>query len=848
MESHLAARIAADGGRGEQMKRLRFGVIAISGAMLGWVSHASFVADDFEAYSVNQSIGGNNGWQATDSSVIVTDSPAHWPGSRVLRIPPQKTVSNVVATGTKVWTDFWTVPRFFTNTFVAAPEIDLNATAMFYVSTGGQWVVIGKQNGQLVTNVINGVLANTNGLYGAKYTNVVAVQDGSTWYHVSVYKDYSAHTWSLFVNDIPVCTNLGFINDGNNSFQSFAVQNGGGTAAAFLDNVIFSNKTPPTLSADWNKDGMVDAWELMYFGGWNGVSSTANPDSDSYANLAESSFRSDPNDINDPAAGPFASAIPFTEEFDTLALASLNNQNGWSDPGSGSRVTNSPVYAGAGALALNGGATHSFLPNAAATQVWTHVALKPGTTVGTKVKTESIEFFVDTDRHLKVVSNSGTTDTGILVPSDAWTRLVVKSDYVAGNWAIYYGANSDYATQVMSGITFYNPAAQSYQWLTLTNSAGNGGYVDSVQITLSKPGTVITGGGSIPDTVIDQVAYTYPGATGSQITNAMYWGTTNGQGSITSIGVTNEVNNAVRLTFNIGQNPEYVTTNLVYGSPTVPGPYTNLLGTVVAGIGNGPTVSTNWIDAQGWLRGLRYFYKLVGTYDGISFDTNRDVYAWYRQPRPLTTNAFWVGLPPIDYGNQNTLGGTLGQQLLMALYPKSVVPPVYGDEMQVFDAGGGSTWYKLSWNGPNPAWASNTTLVLAPNDVVNNGVVIRHYGSSYRQGVNAVFSGKLSTNAVVQQDVEPGLQLIPLPLNAPTTLGAVVNLNNGFKTGTVFWVRESVATPPRSIRITSDGAIRWPFGQSGTPSNIVVNPGDALVLSNATMSTYTIHFTQPEGF
>lgn len=837
------------------MNRRRLSIIAASGVFLGVGAHASLFSDSFETNSVNEAINGKGGWKATDTSVVVTNDPANFPGSRVLRVPPLKTVSNNVAVSdTRVWTDFWTVPRFFTNTYTAAPEVDLNATAMFYVSTGGQWVVIGRQNGQLVTNVIQVVLANTNGLYGASYPT--AVQDGSTWYHVSVLKDYGTRKWSLFVNDIPVSTNLGFINAGNASYGSFVVQNGGGSAAAFLDNVTVTNKTPATLSKDWNKDGMVDAWELMYFGGWNGVSSTANPDSDSYANLAESSFRSDPTDGTDPAAGPFASGIPFTETFETLAVAPtlLEGQNGWHSYLPGDVITSEGLSGDlpgmSGNYYANGYASHTFLENTAATQVWMKLVFFPEIQTPPytwAIKTEGLEIHTADGQNIWVNSGDGDKNTGVTylpgsAPLPVW--VAAKIDYVAGKFTFYCSTNGPYVNEVLTDVPLIGSPTR-FASLALTN--GYCGAVDDIAITLTKPGTVISSGGSVPDTVIDQVAYTYPGATGSQITNAVYWGTTNGQGTITSVGVTNEVNNAIRLTFNVGQNPEYVTTNLVYGSPTVPGPYTNLLGTVVAGLGNGPTIATNWIDAEGWLRGLRYFYKLVGTYDGVSFDTNRDVYAWYRQPRPLTTNAFWVGIPPIDYGNQNTLGGTLGQQLLMALYPKSIVPPVYGDEMQVFDAGGGSTWYKLSWNGPNPAWASNATLVLAPNDVVNNGVVVRHYGSSYRQGVNAVFSGKLSTNAVVQQDVEPGLQLIPLPLNAPTTLGAVVNLGNGFKTGTVFWVRESVATPPRSIRITSDGAIRWPFGISGTPSNIVVSPGDALVLSNATMSTYTIHFTQPEG-
>lgn len=196
----------------------------------------AYVSDNFE--SPGQTAGSPPvGW-SVDSGVIVSNGGAIKHDAASLYIPILTTVSNAAgAASSKVWTDFYTIPRPFVSDSGTAPTVDSNATAQFFVNPNGQWVTIsGNGSGGLLTNICTTALVD-----GMTYPTV---SQYSTLYHVSVLHDYTASNWSLFVNDVPIATNLNFIASDVPAHQWFQVQNLGGnsTNVCWLDDFLVTNR------------------------------------------------------------------------------------------------------------------------------------------------------------------------------------------------------------------------------------------------------------------------------------------------------------------------------------------------------------------------------------------------------------------------------------------------------------------------------------------------------------------------------------------------------------------------------------------------------------------------------
>jgi len=291
-------------GEGEPMKSLKIALFGVLCAMFAGSASAGFVKDTFESVTPGDSVTNVTGWYATDATKVVI-SNYHGTGGvgsgRTVAIPTSQSVSNVPPggiPGTKIWTDFYTIPRpFVSPTGAARPDIDTNATAQFFVSNG-YWAAISGVTGTLVTTHA----VDWSG------TNITALNDGSTWYHVSVFHDYDNGKWALFVNGGPVVSNkMGFINPDVTAYSWFSLANGGGDATnvAWLDDVTISNKIPVNLTRDDDGDGLLDAWELMYYDGL-GTKQLADAntpgDGGSYTLAQESYLQTDPTVSGEPTS------------------------------------------------------------------------------------------------------------------------------------------------------------------------------------------------------------------------------------------------------------------------------------------------------------------------------------------------------------------------------------------------------------------------------------------------------------------------------------------------------------------------------------------------------------------
>ncbi len=284
-------------GEGEPMKIFKAGIVVVISAVLGSVSLADYVGDNFDSDGVG-AVHNVRTWKATDASVVITnaDGKSH-SGANAVMIPTLQTVSNAPSiAATRVWTDFWTIPRPFVSSLDAAPYVEPSASAQFFISNTA-WAVMSGTGGTTVRTHTSD-WANTN---------ITVVNDESTWYHVSVLHDYNTNKWVLFVNGGPVSSNCVDFMASVSGYGWFAIENGGGDSSnrTWLDDVLITNRIPASLTRDDDGDTMLDAWELMYFsdlGAKQLADAGTKPDGGDYTLAQESYLRTDPTTSGEPAA------------------------------------------------------------------------------------------------------------------------------------------------------------------------------------------------------------------------------------------------------------------------------------------------------------------------------------------------------------------------------------------------------------------------------------------------------------------------------------------------------------------------------------------------------------------
>jgi hypothetical protein len=207
--------------------------------------------DDFETGAVLP------GAWSLSSGVTVTNQPqlVNSNSPKFMHIPAPGVVAatNDVSSRT-VWVDFYTKPVFFQQSSLGH-GVESNLTAFFYANTNGDWVTVSGTN-LLVQTWTNALIPGVS--YPKAETN--------KWAHLAVCQDFSNRVWSLFVNEIPVATNLGFISN-NLSFARFETKNFGAGDPVFLDNVLVSNfMSVVSATNDVASNGVPPSVALQYFG------------------------------------------------------------------------------------------------------------------------------------------------------------------------------------------------------------------------------------------------------------------------------------------------------------------------------------------------------------------------------------------------------------------------------------------------------------------------------------------------------------------------------------------------------------------------------------------------------
>lgn len=176
--------------------------------------------------------------------------------------------------------------------------------------------------------------------------------------------------------------------------------------------------------------------------------------------------------------------LPFMENFESLDVGALNDQNGWL---ASDAVVRTNVAYGAQAASVTSGvgfAKHEFAGGE--TNVWTEFMIQP-----TLFTDGPDALYADTTVAMYFNSNGypvvydGTNPVVLTSAPQAtgqWMRITLASDYNAKLWDLYIDGSS-----VTQGIAFYGTTMTNFTGFEVYGGDGAGGVVDNVRIAETSP-------------------------------------------------------------------------------------------------------------------------------------------------------------------------------------------------------------------------------------------------------------------------------------------------------------------------------------------------------------------------
>jgi len=235
--------------------------------------------ETFESVATG-TLDGKNDWHALGTSRALNQTTKVYSGSRGAELEHAIIWHGVDdATGTNVWVNFFAWPEPCVTNPVDPSALSEDTTAVFYLNTDGQPVVL--SNSTWVT-------------YGE------ADLGTNNWIRFIVNLDYVADEWGLWAitatTNARVATGLPFENTTRSVFTSFRAVEGGLTPLSYFDNFGVGADKP--LSVDTDEDDMPDMWEETYMTNLN-QTDVGDLDSDGVSNLREYLAGTNPNDSND---------------------------------------------------------------------------------------------------------------------------------------------------------------------------------------------------------------------------------------------------------------------------------------------------------------------------------------------------------------------------------------------------------------------------------------------------------------------------------------------------------------------------------------------------------------------
>ena len=451
------------------------------------------------------SLSGQHGWQESGGQqalvqthvVFTGDQALQWGGSGA-----GGTVCQPLDTSgaTEVWTDFRTIPVF--RTVATNPVLHTAATAGLFINADGFAVV-------------------SDGGFWRTLTNHVPVA-AQAWCRITTVQDYATRTWSLYLNGVPVATDLALSGTATNT-TGFRVESPV-VRPAYLDELVIATNAP--LDIDQDGDGLPGDWERLYGldpSGASDASALSDADYDGLSNLAEYRAGTNPRERDtdqdgmgdgaevrqgtSPVQSNAFSALPFVEGFESPGVTNgtLEGQRGWSREGDGIAVVQDGVaFAGLQSLALSSNGAVSHIVAAGGVRVvWSDLQVWPvrrlleePPAIGAGVASA---FYVGATGQWMVCSGETGTSRWEAVSgcppaaTSRWIRVTVLQDYDARLWSLWVDG-----VQIARDLAFATPETEC-TGVRFHAPALATGYVDEVSVGLQEPASLDDDGDGLPN-------------------------------------------------------------------------------------------------------------------------------------------------------------------------------------------------------------------------------------------------------------------------------------------------------------------------------------------------------------
>jgi hypothetical protein len=248
----FAATLTATNANGHGTETFTVTVTAFQGTLQNLPYATGFeVTDGFQPGPLS----GQNGWTVSQGGAVVTTQVFHG-GTQSLQLTGASPVAvaalgfNATPNETIEFCDFYAMP-------VAETTI---ATSTLFTVEGARFG-FQQTNGVGVLQVFQG-----DGDGGGDWVPTAVTiplgtgNQAASWVRLTARLDFSALTWSLYVNGTVAASGLPFIDDASTSLSTFQVQGDAGTSTS-LDDLYVGPVNP--LFTDVNNDGIPDSWETF---------------------------------------------------------------------------------------------------------------------------------------------------------------------------------------------------------------------------------------------------------------------------------------------------------------------------------------------------------------------------------------------------------------------------------------------------------------------------------------------------------------------------------------------------------------------------------------------------------
>jgi len=463
--------------------------------------------DDFEATGEGSLPAG---WGAAAGSAVVTAQQANvtWTGTepnsagtKLMYVAQDADATNgtpvVSATSSNVWVDMWVAPNLYDGVATNRSFADVSgSSAAFFFDTNG-YVVVNQGSGSTNWTVISTDLSGT--------ALAIADNDSATnMQRVTVYMDYDNDVYDLLLNGSLVKEDIPF-NTTASSMTKLTLSDD-----VYADMITVSATNYPgadswdagvALNSDEDYDGMLDVWELHYFGAVATHYGSTDSDNDGRTDVEEHQDGTDPTESGDKSW-----VIPYFEKFAGVASVPTEvttSYRAFTKLAGTATVTDTAVGAMSDdrGIALSAGGLQVVVTNANATNVFCQVYVKPVPCpeAPSNAITDEAAAICVVDNVLYAYSGGGWVDAGVTndnLTNGTWVGLAAHLNYNDKKWDLYYSINDNFVTRMTrvndNSYDFRTGfSGTEFQSLTITNESSVTTHVDAVAVSLSYAETEI---------------------------------------------------------------------------------------------------------------------------------------------------------------------------------------------------------------------------------------------------------------------------------------------------------------------------------------------------------------------